>query len=249
MDTGLPGDVLERIPGWSDAECRPLADGTSGSAWLLEKNGSRAVLKVDDGPRDPALNRRPDEARIQRAAHEAGVAPAVLYVAENMLLSDYVAGSALDAVADRPTLDALARSLRRVHALPATGRVFDAPAAAQRYADLAAAREVDQLLVQHHLDRIAAGSRPGNLCCCHNDLVGANIIVNGAPHFIDWEYACDNDPLFDLASIVCELRLSTGQVARLLDAYFDGTGDNWREQLARQKRIYESLAWLWRAAH
>ena len=35
-------------------------------------------------------------------------------------------------------------------------------------------------------------------CCCHNDLVVGNIIAAPEIRFLDWEYACDNDPFFDL---------------------------------------------------
>jgi hypothetical protein len=34
----------------------------------------------------------------------------------------------------------------------------------------------------------------------------------------------------------------------LLDAYFDGDGKRWREQLQRQAGVYEALLWLWEAS-
>ena len=87
-----------------------------------------------------------------------------------------------------------------------------------------------------------------NLCCCHNDLVAENIISTPDILLLDWEYACDNDPLFDIAVVVAHHGLSAGQADVLLDAYFDGDGDSWRHQLAIQQRLYNALNCLWAAA-
>jgi thiamine kinase-like enzyme len=90
---------------------------------------------------------------------------------------------------------------------------------------------------------------PMNLCCCHNDLVAENIIATPQVRFLDWEYACDNDPLFDLAIVVAHHDLSDRHADVLLDAYFDGAGRRWREQFATQMRLYDALNWLWSAAN
>ena len=65
---------------------------------------------------------------------------------------------------------------------------------------------------------------------------------------MDWEYASDNDPFFDLATIVAHHGLSTRQAGLLLDSYFDGDGDKWREQLTSYEHFYNAIVWLWQAA-
>ena len=99
-----------------------------------------------------------------------------------------------------------------------------------------------------HLRRVEAGPPPRELCCCHNDLVVANIINTPETRFLDWEYACDNDPLFDLATVTAHHELTPRQCDTLLDAYFDGDGRRWRSHLARQAGVYEALLYLWNAA-
>ena len=64
---------------------------------------------------------------------------------------------------------------------------------------------------------------------------------------IDWEYACDNDPLFDLASLIGYHDLDRTSSEALLSAYCGGTRPEYREQLALQIRIYDALHWLWLA--
>jgi thiamine kinase-like enzyme len=243
-----PADVIERLPGWSGAVYQAMDGGSTARTWLLEQEGRRAVLKLDTGPRDPALNSRPAEAAIQRSAHAAGLAPAVLFAAEGILLSDYVSGPALDAGAGgvRAPVERLATDLRRLHALPTTGRAFDAVAAARRYADAALRRNVDARLVRHCLAEVQDMPLPEDRRCCHNDLVADNIIAGESTCFIDWEYACDNDPMFDLATIACEHRLSGEQVGWLLGAYFEDRAAERRPALERHCRAYAALARLWR---
>ena len=53
-------------------------------------------------------------------------------------------------------------------------------------------------------------------------LVAGNIIATPAIRFLDWEYACDNDQFFDLATVVAHHDLSDDRADFLLNAYFDG---------------------------
>ena len=98
------------------------------------------------------------------------------------------------------------------------------------------------------MQQVEQGPQPFNLCLCHNDLVVSNIINTPDTRFLDWEYACDNDPFFDLATVVAHHQLDDAQRDRLLDAYFDGDGARWRGQLARQAEVYDALLYLWQAA-
>jgi thiamine kinase-like enzyme len=65
---------------------------------------------------------------------------------------------------------------------------------------------------------------------------------------LDWEYACDNDPLFDLAIVVAQHQLSEEIANMFLDQYFDGDGKRWREKLGQQMMLYNALVWLWYAS-
>ena len=238
--------VLARIPGWEDATVSDLPGGLTNHSYLVECRNRRAVLKVDPGPRGEPLNTRPDEARIQRRAAREGLANEVYFDDETTLLTAFVDGDVWTPrhFEDSTSLIKLARRLRQLHRLPLTGRMFDAKAAAARYA----AALPDSETVRERVNSIASLPRPKNLCCCHNDLVAANIISTPQIRFLDWEYACDNDPIFDLATIVAHHDLSDGQADCLLDAYFDGDGERWRSDFDEQVRLYRELLWLWSAA-
>ena len=71
--------------------------------------------------------------------------------------------------------------------------------------------------------------------------------LDGKLNLIDWEYACDNDPLFDLASAIGFHNLDERRQQVFLDAYAGGADSELRERLARQLRIYDAIQWLWLA--
>lgn len=242
-----PGDVLHRLPDWQGASWTALSGGLSNRTWQLQKEGRKAVLKIDAEPREAPYSARHEEAGIQSAAAKAGLANPVLFVDDGIYLTEFVDGT----VWKRSTLDSeqnlerLARSLKRLHALPLSGRSFDAVLAAKRYAGRIGH---DLQLVAKCTDIVRAMRLPQHLCCCHNDLVAENIMTMPDVRFLDWEYACDNDPFFDLATIVEHHELDEQRALYLLDVYFDGNGERWRSRLIDKQRLYLALLWLWLAS-
>jgi thiamine kinase-like enzyme len=239
---------LSAIPGWEDATCIELTGGLTNRTYLVEAGGNKAVLKIDDGSRSSPYNARNTEARIQTMAADKGLAGRVLFASDTVYMTEYLEGIIWsgECLEENTNLDALAAALKKLHTLPLTGRTFDATGAARDY--IQRIENADSELVSDYLRKVEVGPMPHNLCCCHNDLVAANIINTPEIRFLDWEYACDNDPFFDLATVVAHHELSSEQSDYLLDAYFDGDGRRWREQLARQASVYEALLWLWEAA-
>ena len=134
----------------------------------------------------------------------------------------------------------------------AVGDSFDAAAAAQRYvATIAPAIDsADRELLGLCMEIADGQSLPISLCCCHNDLVAANVIAGteSKPMLLDWEYACDNDPAFDLAVVIEHHGLRDDLAAHLLGTYCDGQDMIPPQRLAAQRRLYLALLWLWMAA-
>ena len=244
-----PDDVLDGIPGWRGATYHELPGGLTNRTLQVEKDGRRAVLKIDPVPRRPPFNSRQEEARIQQRAAVLHRATGVLYVQDTVLLSEWAEGEVWtpDHLDDDENLVCLGRALRDIHGLPLTGRTFDAVGASRLYASRANA--ADREAARRQLAVVESTARPTNLRCCHNDLVAGNIISAPGIRFLDWEYACDNDPLFDLAVVAAHHGLSCRQAGLLLDAYFDGDGGSWFEPFAAQVRLYDALSRLWAAAY
>ena len=243
--TQTPDTVLSGLPDWAGASYERLECGQTLNSWVINLGDRKAVLKIDNAPRTAPFNSRRAEAHIQTTAAQQGLANQVLHVTDTVLITEYIDGViwSLDCLEDSANIEQLAIALRRLHSLPLTGRTFDATGAAREYASRIVNRDEEK--IRDCLRKIEAGPLPPNLCCCHNDLVVANILNTPETRFLDWEYACDNDPFFDLATIVAHHGLSEAQCNTLLDAYFDGNGARWREQLARQSDVYDALLYLW----
>jgi len=246
--TVFPDEVLANIPGWEGADYEELQGGLSNKTWLVVADGRKGVLKIDNEPRGAPLNTRCDEAFVQNAAAKVGLAAKVILANDSLFFSEYVEGtvwtrSCLDKGGN---LELLAAALKRLHSLPLTGRSFDASIAARKYVDRVAS--LDQSVVEKCMQIVARMRLPQNLCCCHNDLVAENLITTPDLKFLDWEYACDNDPFFDLATIVEHHELVDEQVVTLLDAYFDGDSRRWRGHLENQRTLYLALLCLWMAS-
>lgn len=237
--------MLRDLPDWADASIDRLDCGQTIGSWLIDAGDRKAVLKIDDIARARPFNSRRAEAQVQTVAARHGLANHVLLVTDTVLMTEYVEGDvwSLDCLEDADNIEQLAIALRKLHSLPLTGRTFDAPGAAREYASRITDR--DEGKIRDCLRKVESGPLPPNLCCCHNDLVVANILNTPETRFLDWEYACDNDPFFDLATIAAHHDLSDVQCSILLDAYFDGNGARWQEQLARQSDVYAALLYLW----
>jgi thiamine kinase-like enzyme len=83
--------------------------------------------------------------------------------------------------------------------------------------------------------------------CCHNDVVASNVIAEPDLKLLDWEYACDNDPMFDLASLIGFHNLGIDRQSVLLNAYAGGMDSGLAERLEIQVRLYDAIQWLWLA--
>jgi len=240
--------ALRQVSGWEDAAASEISGGLNNQTWLVAAGDRRAVLKIDQQPRHTPFNTRAAEAQVQMQAAQAGLAGAVLFASDTVYMTEYVDGIVWSSASldDNENLDQLAAALKKLHALPLTGRKFDAIGAARDYASCITHEKSQK--TRDSVQKIESMPLSKNLCCCHNDLVAANIIAAPDVRFLDWEYACDNDPLFDLATVVAHHHLSAAQSDYLLNAYFDGDGRRRRGQLERQVALYEALLWLWESS-
>jgi len=85
------------------------------------------------------------------------------------------------------------------------------------------------------------------LTLCHNDWVPGNIgFTSTKDYLIDYEYAGDNDPFFDVMSFITENTLSAQEEAEFLDAYFDEplTQDE-RDRLTLYRDVHNLLWCTW----
>lgn len=225
-----PLDRVHALPIWQGPiTAAPLDGGITNVNFVVQDGARRCVVRVGaDIPVHQVM--RFNELAASRAAHAAGLSPAVLYHEPGILVIDWIEGRTLTAadvcapgMADRVT-DLLGRVHREMprhlrgpvlafwvfHVL----RDYAATLASSRHApDLSGYLETAETL--------EAAVGPVHLVFGHNDLLPANLIDDGRRLWlIDWDYAGFNSPLFDLGGLAANNGLSPDQEAAMLERYF-----------------------------
>ena len=232
-----PLERVLRLPIWrGDVEAVPLGGGITNLNFLVQDGDRRAVVRIgDDIPVHQIM--RFNELAASRAAHAAGVSPAVLYHAPGILVIDFVEGRTMAAadLRDDALLDQALALVARAHRdIP---RFLRGPALAfwvfqvvrdygATLADGASSHLalLPELLAQSATLEAAVG--PVELIFGHNDLLPANFLHDGNRMWlIDWDYAGFNSPLFDLGGLAANNGLSAAQETRMLESYFDRPAD------------------------
>jgi len=248
-------NALELVPGMDAdiAEITALEGGLVNRSFLVRPGGDAFALRVGLPTSATLIGVEAScERMVQQAAADKGLAPEVVFADDGagVYLTRYLPGRAWRAaeLAEPDRLEALSMLLRDVHALPLCGGRLDLAAAGDRYAGCIAGHSGDEQFAARCTRVIRSVAVGDALTCCHNDVVAGNIIENRRLWLIDWEFAGDNDPLFDLASLIGFHDMDDRCADVLLSAYKDGSDPASRERLAELVRAYDALQWLWFAA-
>ena len=248
-----PADALTRVPDWDGnlASWRELKGGLTNRSYLVEKGSDSFVLRLNAEHTTVFNLDRISEMDIVARAAAAGLAPELVFadVDSGILLYRYIPGQVWEVAEldDDRNLEALADLLRRVHDLPLSGIKFDPIAVADRYTRNLESRPGLHDFACRCEEIIAAMPVCAEFRCCHNDVVAANVIADPDLKLLDWEYACDNDPMFDLASLIGFHNLQSDRQSVLLKAYAGGKDSELEERLEIQIRLYDAIQWLWLA--
>lgn len=240
---------LRSLPGWEDARIEPLKSARA-NAWRLTAGSRTAVLKLDAEPRRAPYNTRAQEAAAQERAAVAGLAAPVYWSSSEGLLTAWLDGDSLvpGDLEDPDSLSALALSLKALHGLPPVGRPFDSTAWAEHYRAILESAGIFDAELERDWRLLNDLSLPGPLAFSHNDLVPRNLVARGESiRFIDFEYACDNTPLFDVATVIVEARLDRAARDLFTATYFDGSVNRYAD-VDTAIAAYEALVRLWEAS-
>jgi thiamine kinase-like enzyme len=234
----LPPDVaaiVERVPDWAGARtvaAAPLPDviALNNTSYRVTVDGADYVLRVGNDTARFLGVRRADERAALLAAAAAGIAPPVLYAdLDGNLVTQLVAGrhwtpeefmlpanrarvvdtlSRLHAIAGVP---ADGSAVRRIEGLLASAAELGLPRPDGVEAHL---EQLHRFVAQRQADpRFRTG-------LSHNDFWHNNFLDDGERLWlVDWEFAGDGDPLFDIATFCIGARYDDEQRAEVLRAY------------------------------
>jgi thiamine kinase-like enzyme len=176
-------------------------------------------------------------------AHTAGVgAEVVAYLPEDhVLVLRFLNGRTLTAEDVVPRTERIAAALRTLHAGPPFVTDFDMRSIRRRYLDVVTSEGFripdDYLDLQPAYARLedALGLDAEATVPCNNDLLAANFIDDGERIWIiDYEYAGQNEPSFELGNFASENGLDESHTAALTSAYWGSDDD---------RKVARALAW------
>jgi len=244
---GHPRIVVDLPGGLTNRNLRVTTP--AGTAVVRIPGAGSRLLEID----------RDQEHRNSCAAAQAGVGPPVLhYRPGEGLTVGYLSSRTLsDADLHSPAvLERVALACRRLHSGPRFANDFDMFAVQARYRRIVAEHgfrvpdRYDEFAPVVARIRTALGPRRDTVPC-HNDLLAENLLAvpDGAGgediRIIDYEYAGNNDPCFELGNIWSEATLPPALLDVLITAYY---GRPRPDQVARARlfALMSQYGWtLW----
>lgn len=206
---------------------------TTAAVFRIDAGKHSYVLRVEG---TPSPLRNPHQYRSMRIASEAGIAPRLYHADEDSRVAviAYVEAQPLGSFAGGPLARAQAMGAlrRQLDATPVFPYFVDYPAIVARLwahvcrTGLFASGVLDP--VNERLAEIREAYRwdRTHSVSCHNDPVPANVLYDGKRLWlIDWESACCNDPLVDIAIMSDHLARAPDLEEALLRAWLGRAPD------------------------
>ncbi len=248
---GLPPGAIRVLtqlrPRWHIDDVRDvhrLDGGYSNDNYALRYHDGHFVLRVVRNAADPID--RDFERHLLDGPVAMLTAPLIAYaLPDGHMLTRRVPGPLL--VEAPPSVADIARYAAQLHLkIPALQRRYDVGQQIGR--DLAFAAQTGERapdwIYAIHAGLSSAGLR---IAPCHNDLNPWNVVVSAASPArwctLDWEFAGDNDPLFDMLCLAHGLGWSDAQTDELIGAYL-AASESSRTPTAAQRRTLEQLYFL-----
>jgi thiamine kinase-like enzyme len=216
------------------------------------------VVRISDADSTMLAIDREAEFLNSRAAAASGASPRVVeFVPEHhLLVVDYIDGTTFtpEDVRDSANLPRIADACRLLHNGPRFFGEFDMFDVQRTY--LKTVQDRGYRLPDRYLEFMPQVERMERALSvvevptvpCNNDLLAANFVDDGARVWIiDFEYAGNNDPCFELGNIWSESTLEPAQLDELVTAYY---GREWPSMVARARLLglMSKYGWtLWAA--
>jgi len=237
----------------ADAPFTAIRAGLSNHAWRVDHDGRGYFVRLGgSGSESLGVDRR-SECHLLGAVSAAGLAPEVLVCdpGADLLVTRLVSGETWTRQATREAanLRRMGAALRHLHSLPLRPGIRRVGFAAQ--ARFLESRLGAERCAHPALRRVAAtafdllAGRESIVSLCHNDLHHLNILDDGERLWlVDWEYGGCGDPLFDLASFLCQHQSTSEERQVLLSAYAGDAAIS-IDLVEGACRAFDYVQWLW----
>ena len=218
-----------------------LEKGITNNNYLLEVNNECFVVRI---PKVQGIFNRYYEAEVLEQVRPLGIdlSPFYFDVDSGIKITPYVAELEDFSTYKHPSrIKRIASVIRKLHdASICTGKRFDPLSKLKLFQE-----GIKSPFCEYHQYSAIIKEVSDYRCeeiLCHNDIVAGNLcFTKENTYLIDYEYAGDNDPLFDVMSFITENELTPEEEKEFLHAYFE-------EEIPYQElemwRDFHNLLWL-----
>jgi thiamine kinase-like enzyme len=245
--------AVERLWPGRRASVTVLGGGITNHNFKVEVDGNAYVLRMGGAKTGLLGIDRAVEHAASLRAEEIGIGPPVadFVASEGWLVTRFIDGRpiAVEEMRSASTLPRIAEALRKLHSARAIPGRFDSFRVVDTYREEAEANGVhipeEFARARDVAERIRAARGPQPLVPCHNDLLNANFLDDGAIRIVDWEYAGMGDRFFDLANFSVNHDFAVEDDGRLVAAYFgvERDGDLAAVRLMRFMSDFREAMW------
>jgi thiamine kinase-like enzyme len=240
-----PEDRIHALGIWQGSiEVSSLFGGLTNRNYLVKDGRGRCVVRLGSDIPIHHISRS-NELAASRAAHAAGISPAVIHHAPGILVLEYIDAAPLSAedVRHASMFERVVPLVRECHfEIP---KHFRGPAmifwvfhVIRDYASALGTGSRHRASIPSLIEkaeRLERAAGPFEIGFGHNDLLASNFLDDGQKLWlIDWDYAGFNTPLFDLGGLASNNEFSAEQETAMLETYFERTIDDdlWHRYVA-----------------
>jgi thiamine kinase-like enzyme len=234
LETGID-PLIERVKKlaiwFGSVDPEPLLGGITNKNFLVRDRGHRYVVRTGGDILVHGIVRA-SELAATRAAHAAGIGPAVVHAEPGVMVISFIEGRTFtpDDVRNPANLPRLVDLIRRCH----REIVLHLRGPAPMFWPFHVVRDYGHTLREggsRHVgllpdllaraDDLEAAVGAIDVVFGHNDLLAANILDDGEKLWLlDWEYAGFNSPLFDLGGLASNSEMPADLTDALVSSYF-----------------------------
>jgi thiamine kinase-like enzyme len=212
-----------------DARYEELSGGLTNTVIKVSTGAHSYVARISRRELDVLGINRDQEYQSTQIAAELGVGPQVrgYFPEKSTIVIDFIEGKTFNNEDLENYLQEIIQQCKVLHRGPKFPNDFDVFQVFRKYLEIASKNgyqlqpEFEEFL--SYFDEVESKYRnnPVSLVPCHNDLLAANFIKDQEKIWIvDYEYAGNNDPAFEIGNMWVEAELEIDHLARIIELYY-----------------------------
>lgn len=246
--------LLEENLHWSRADliASPIPSGFTNSSYRVEYGGKSYFVRVNrPDPARRAITRK-DEKQYQEQASALGVSPSVILCNDYLLVLEFVKGNHLLPPQSPVALKSVIQALTILHSKTTASEGVGALETTLRFSNIPGVSELlNKYLGVEELEKkispLEAAGELTSFALCHNDPNPWNILSTADKVWlVDWEYAAQSEPFFDIAMLGVHYSYSAEETFCLFELYLSESGNEIpRNSMIRYWQIARLRRGLW----